>query len=259
MTDDSEASNGNPPSQSCYHCTACGCAVHQSRVCCPECGAFPGEETAPSADLKINLSLSLLLGVILCIALLALSRNREEAARAEAEKFSRLNITLDPNGQPPPVVAQSTPTPVPTAIPLPPTPTPIPFKPEDLAPKPGPTPRPLPTSVPPTPTPIPEPTRSSTLDLKDQLAEEYRRELDEKLPIAKAGDYIRLTLLDKRAISGTISRMDANQLALQTTAGQRWILYRQLARESRMRVDKSERDTWVEEKALEEVLKRLQN
>lgn len=261
MTDDPAESTGTQPTESYYHCSACGCAEHYSRTCCPECGAYPGEEHAPAADPKIAVTLSCLLGGILLLALIALSTNREDAARAEAESFSRLAVSLDPNGQPLPIESTPTPVPtplpVPTATPLPPTPTPIPFNPEDLAPKPTARPRPQPTPVP--PTPVPEPTRSSTLDLKDQLAEEFRKDLDEKLPIAKEGEYIRLTLRDNRTVSGTITRMDANQLALQTTAGQRWILYRQLSRESRMRVDKSERDTWVEEKALEEVLKRLQN
>lgn len=262
MTDDPASLGGQPPAESYRTCSACGCAVHQACPCCPECGAYPGEAYPPSADVKVNLTLCILLGLILVLALLVLSRNRDAAARAEAEKFSRISPSADSGERPPPAIPDP-PAPLPTATPTLPPPTPIPFNPADMAPKPTPVPRPtaapLPTRPPPTPTPDPVPTRSRTLDLKDQLAEEFRQELDEKMPMAKQGDYVRLTLRDNRVVSGSISRMDSNQLALQTSSGQRWILYRQLSRESRIRVDQSERDTWVEEKALEEVLKRLQN
>ncbi|MDF3127632.1 hypothetical protein P0Y35_00340 [Kiritimatiellaeota bacterium B1221] len=265
MTDESEIKSDSPSRESYRECSACGCKYHQSRDCCPECGAYPGEAHCPSADVKLNLTLSLLLGLILLIALFALSRDRAGAAAMEKEKFSRIKISEEgAPGEievPPPPVEHPTATP----MPLPPTPTPLPrgvnpFKatptPKPPPPAPKPTPVPQPTA---TPTPVPEPTRPSTLDLKDQLADSFRNELDSKMPLAKAGDYIRLTLRDNRTISGNITRLENNQLALQSTSGTRWIPFRQLSRESRMRVDKSERETWVEEQALQEVLKRLQN
>jgi hypothetical protein len=89
--------------------------------------------------------------------------------------------------------------------------------------------------------------------------DEFRADLDERFPMAKEGEFVRLTLRDNRTVGGTILRMEPNQLSLQTSSGQRWVVYRQLSRESRMRVDNGERETWVEEQALEEVLKRIQN
>ncbi len=265
MTDEFEVQSDAPSHESYRGCSACGCKYHQSRDCCPECGAYPGEEHCPSADIKLNLTLSLLLGLILLIALFALSRDRKGAAAMEKEKFSR--IVINENAMegapkevtPPPVIPTVTPIPV---VPVAPTPTPLPPGVNPFKATPTPKPPPVPTPVPQataTPTPVPEPTRPSTLDLKDQLADEFRKDLDTKLPLAKVGEYIRLTLRDNRTISGNITRLDNNQLALQSTSGTRWIPFRQLSRESRMRVDKSERETWVEEQALQEVLKRLQN
>jgi len=262
MTDESQASHPHP-SQSYRECVACGCQVHHSRDSCPECGAFPHEDYPPTADSKVTAILTSVLVGFLVLALFGLSRNKQEAAKLEAEKFSRLELQETPT----PVADKShfltspTPTEVPLVVstPLPLTPTPIPFRPEDFHSKPTPRPKPQATRVPVAPTPVPQPTRPSTLELKDQLADEFRTDLDNRFPMAKEGEYIRLTTLENRSMSGTIVTMEANQLALNSTRGQQWIVYRRLSRESRMRVDKSERETWVEEKALEEVLKRLQN
>lgn len=258
MTDELKVTQPPEHPRSYRTCEACGCEVHLSRSCCPECGAFPHEDHPPAADTKLNLFFALLFAVILAGVLVGFSRNREAAALAEQEKFSRLNITLtDP--QEDLVVAVPTPTPTALPTPIPATPTPAPFSIEDLRVDPTATPVPAPTRIPPTPTPVPEPTRSSTLDLKDELAEEFLADLDERFPMAKVGQFIRLTMRDNRVVSGTILQLEANQLALRNANGQTWVTYRLLSRRSRMQVDKSERETWAEERALEEVLKRLQN
>jgi hypothetical protein len=262
MTDESQASHPHP-SQSYRECVACGCQVHQSRDACPECGAFPHEDYPPTADSKVTVILTSVLVGFLALALFGFSRNKEAAAKLETEKFSRLELqeTLTPLSDKSPFLTSPTPTEVPLVVPtpLPASPTPIPFRPEDFQTQPTLQPLPQATQVPVAPTPVPEPTRPSTLELKDQLADEFRADLDNRFPMAKEGEYVRLTTLENRIMSGTIVTMEANQLALNSTRGQQWVVYRRLSRESRMRVDKSERETWVEEKALEEVLKRLQN
>ncbi|MDA3872787.1 MAG: hypothetical protein PF795_02370, partial [Kiritimatiellae bacterium] len=138
-----------------------------------------------------------------------------------------------------------------------PTPTPIPFSPKEMGlpvaldPEPGPEVDPEPQQE-----PEPAPRPLSTLDLRDQLAEEYTRELDEKYPMAEIGDAVELTFTDNRTIRGRIRRFETQELILETAIGQRGVLYRQLSRESRMRVDKMERNTWAQEKAVQEVLNR---
>ncbi|MGA0333222.1 MAG: hypothetical protein ACO3NW_04635 [Kiritimatiellia bacterium] len=263
MTDESDPSSDSPPGESYRVCDACHCLIHHEQVCCPECGAFPGEDHSPTADKAVNLCLSAVLFVVLGLGLYALSQHRDEARRLEEEKFTRLRGASE--GQSSPALPQPLPTPSPTPQPTPlplPSPTPLPFRSDDFNPTPVP-PRPTPRLPvvplpPPTATPVPEPTRQSTLELRDQLTRQFLQDLDERFPMAKEGDSIRLVLLDNRSLSGEIARMEANQLALRSTAGIRWIPYRQLSRESRMRVDQSERETWAEEQALQEVLKRLQ-
>ncbi|WFB37670.1 hypothetical protein P3T73_07845 [Kiritimatiellota bacterium B12222] len=256
MTDPSENSQEEKPTTSYRTCTACGCGIHQSRDCCPECGAFPDEHHIPSPDKATNLTMTTVIILILGLALFTLSRDREAAALRESETFSRLSNDREVNNFTTPV-ALPTPLPQPTAIPVVPTAQPRP-QPQATA-TPQPQAQPQATAIPPTPTPVPKPTRPSTLDLKDQYAAKYRNQLNEKLPMAQVGDSIRLTLRDNRTIDGVITQFEQNRLSLQATNGILWISYRQLARKSRMQVDKSERDTWVEEKALEEVLKGLQH
>jgi len=270
-----------PPSPSDSHspgsyrvCEACQCQYHTSQDSCPECGAFPGETIPPSADAKINLTLTLALGGILALCLFALSRDREEAAALEQEAFSRLDTQMTDSEPEPPPGSSSTPTPFPTATPVP-RPTPIPFHPNDFNPVPPaqtPTPDTPPVTTPPvttppvtsppisppTATPVPETTRPSTLELKAQIAEKLRKDLNEQLPLAKQGDFIRLTLRNNRTISGTIIRLDHDQVGIQSTRGSLFLPYRELSTRSRMQVDQSERDTWVEEQALKEVLKSLE-
>jgi hypothetical protein len=88
--------------------------------------------------------------------------------------------------------------------------------------------------------------------------EDFGRQLDESHPFAEEGQFIRLDLRDGRNISGTIVTMENQQLLLETEVGRRWIVYRQLAPASRIRVDRGERNAHIEEKALQEVLRRLQ-
>lgn len=224
---------------------------------CPECGAYADEVVPPVPDPKPNMVITALLALILILCLAALSRDRGEMRARERTAAMRLSVrspgdpTIPEETATPEPLPEATPTPSPTPTPLPPTPTPIPFRPED----PEPSPTPVPTAAPPTPTPAPK--RSRTLELKDQLVEEYREQLDQRHPRAEVGDYIRLTLTDGRGVGGTIDAMDGQQLQLKTPTGNVRLLYRQLSRESRLRVDESERNAFLEERALEEVLRRL--
>jgi hypothetical protein len=213
---------------------------------------------APHPERGVHFILTLALLLILGGALALLSRDREAAREAEVSRNSLLRINAEdiqpePDEQPG-AIRPPEQTPIPT--PLPPTPTPPPFNPEDLglAPAPTPVPRPVPTPTlaPPTPTPVP-----SMLVIKDQLKRDMRRNLDEKAPVAKPGEDVTLTFRNNRSITGTLLRLEARQFQLQTSTGAQWFPYRQLLLESRLRVDASERETWLEERALEEVLKRL--
>lgn len=252
MTDPSDAPS--PESRGSYWiCRACHCRVHWETEACPECGAYPEERDPPHPERGLHVLMGLLLVALLGGALFLLSRDREAARAAEREQMTRLMpVTGD---EPDPVVAATaTPTPQPavaTATPVP-TPTPLPFNPEDLGLEPEPTVRPTPVPAPPTPTPVP-----SMLDIKDQIKEEMAEDLDQRLPLANIGDPVTLTLRSNRTLSGTLLRLEARQLQLQSTTGAQWIPYRQLSPESRLQVDPSEREAWLEERALEEVLKRL--
>jgi hypothetical protein len=214
----------------------------------------------------MNFLFSLLLIGFLGAALYLLSRNAEQARQSELEALTLLTPSdgteeednpfrqetppaEDPFGGEPlhsPDDTSPTATPA-TSFPpagIPPTPTPLP------APTPTPTPVPLPpTPVPPTPTP-------SILDTKDQVKEELRRELDLRVPLAQTGEMITLTLETGRQIEGTLLQTERRQFKIESAIGSQWIPYRRLNLESRLRVDASERETFLEEKALEQILNR---
>jgi hypothetical protein len=245
-----------PPHGSYRLCEACGVFIPMDAELCPECGASEEEDESPLPNPAFNLSLTVVVALIMLAALFVLAQGREAARTNERKIRSRLSVTgpLPPPSTPTP---RPTPLPPPTPVPPPPTPTPrpkptpIPFTPDMF----GATPTPLPTPVPsPTPTP-----RSRTLELKDQLTLEFTQKLNEQLPLANVEDFVHLTMADGRTkVSGTIKSMSPQQLQLATPEGLRWIVYRQLAPDSRLRVDANERATWVEERALQEVLRRLQ-
>jgi hypothetical protein len=249
MTDVPEDQEPVQAPQGSYRlCEACGMFIPVDADLCPECGAAADEDEAPLPNSAYHLGLSFVLGLILLSALFVLSRDRGEARRVELEQFNRLSTaggtTGVPGPSPTPVPATPTPVPKPTA-------TSIPFNPGMF--EATPTPRPPPTPPPPTPTPK----RSRTLELKDELSLEYTRQLDENLPIAKMESFVRLTLTDGQVHSGTIKGQSPQGLLLGSSEGQVWLDFRQLVPESRLRVDASARASWVEEKTLQEVLRRL--
>lgn len=254
-------------------CTACQCRIHQSLERCPECGAYPGEIYPSRLPRKTGMVLKVLLVLFLGAALYLLSRNREEAREAELEEITVLS---------PSRVASTSPEPPPETPPADdtdpiegstgtddvvnpfesPQPVPTPMVPETVAtpePRviPTPTPRPLPT---PTATPLPQPTPSPTpsvLDEKEKVKQELSRALDQQAPLAKPGDTVRLTLQNGQQIEGTLLQTAPRQFKLDSAIGSQWIPYRQLNLQSRLQVDARERDAFLEEKALEQILNRL--
>ena len=271
MTDEPTSSNepesGHPPTetmrtprgQTYRKCAACGMYVPAHMEVCPECGAYEDEPEAPLAEEAPNAILSSAVVGVLLVALLVISlAPRPETSNASAGE--------DGVTSPEPRIENPEPEPRPEPDPRPkpdPEPEPEPRPQPEPQPEPEPTPfnpivpTPTPTPAPPPPTPTPAP-RSPTLELKDQLIQEYGAQLDESHPFAEEGQFIRLTLRDGRTPSGTIVRLERQQLLLETETGRVWIVFRQLAPESRIRVDRGERNAHIEEKALQEVLRRLQ-
>lgn len=247
-------------------CPGCGMNIHHAQDQCPECGAMAHETGITHPRHPGTPFFSLVVAGILAACLSLLSVEKEEFARAEQAHFRRwtgeqiqpprqLQPLESPPASPPEFIPAQAPTPKPspTPVPPPPTPTPAPFSPEEMGIPVVPDPEPEPE---PDPEPEPEPRPLSTLKLRDQLAEEFTRELDEKYPMAKVGDTVELSFADNRTIRGRIRRFDSLELMLETHIGQRGVPYRLLSRESRMRVDRGERTTWAQEKAVQEVLNR---
>ncbi len=258
MSDSYKTSGEIQPGPGTYRlCDACGMYVPGDADPCPECGAAEGDPLAVAdsqtyGGLWLGLSVAILLG----LALVVLSANRQ--LHRDAERAQRTILVSETLRDPAP------PAPPPTPLP-PPTPTP----------RPPPTPSPAPTPAPtvawtelfgatptpePTPVPLPTPTvaRSSSLQLKDRLMEEMTLKLQESHPMYEPNQFVRLVLTGNRTESGTLLRLDNQFLVLgKGGANQVGIFYRELMPESRLRVDAGERATFVEEKALEEVLRRM--
>ena len=96
------------------------------------------------------------------------------------------------------------------------------------------------------------------LELRDQIRREMEAKLDQQAPLAKVGDTIEITFRNGSKVTGTILRLDARQMRFNAETGTtQWIPYRQLSQESRLRVDASERESFLEERALQEVLNRM--
>jgi hypothetical protein len=263
MSDPHEDRGENPPAPGTYRlCDACGVYVPAEADPCPECGADIGDVLAvPDRHTYGGIWLGLVVVALLVLSLLALSSDRQ--ARREAERALRNALASealrDPQG---PI-----PTPVPTPVPSPlPTPTPLPVTEPTARPSPvptvawtevfGATPTPEPTAI---PEATPVAVRSSTLQLKDQLIAEWTLKLQETLPMYEPNQFVRLVLTGNRTENGTLLKLDNQFLVLgKGGGGQLRIFYRELLPESRLRVDAGERATYVEEKALEEVLRRME-
>lgn len=244
-----------PPEQEevYWTCAACSCRVYKELECCPECGAFPGETDIPRPEHKLNaLLIIVLLGIILG-ALFLLSRDRDMARKAELIQNTALQVDKGDVPQIPPSRPQPPP-PKPTPIPLP-TPTLVPFP----VPVATPIPRPTPTPLPPTPVPVfstPTPRPQTQLEMRDEIRAELEKELNEKAPVIEVGDFTDLTFRNNLTIQGTVLRIEPGRLRFNSPNGTQWIPFRQLSLKSRLQLDASERESWLEEKALQEVFKR---
>ena len=215
---------------------------------CPECGAYRDETTPPQPNRTYDLLLTLTVGGVLLAALVILAIR------------SPLPVDPDPSSSllAPEAFPTPTPTPWPTPTPLPqptptplPRPTPTPFNPILVAA----TPTPVPTA---TPIPLPTPTPNSrTFELRDRILLEYRSQLDRNYPFAMPGEQVTLNTLNGDEEQGEILRMEEEQILLSTGRGEIRIPYRKLDPASRIRVDRREREAQLEEKALEEVIRRL--
>lgn len=271
MSDDLQPTGTSDDSQltSSYGiCTGCGLHIHHAQEQCPECGALGNETGITHPRHPGTPFFTLLVAGILAVCLYSLTRDKEEFASAELAHFRRLTgeqvhrpqprEAVQPSPEPPSSLVTD---PLPTPVPPPPPSLPL-FQEEKEFPV-DPEPEPEPVYEPePEPEPeveqelIPEPRPLTTLELRDQLAEEYIRDLDDRFPMAKTGDMVELTLADNRTVSGRISRFETQEVILETNIGLRGVQYRQLSRQSRMRVDRGERNTWAQERAVQEVLNR---
>lgn len=275
MSDDLEptgTSSDSHVTSSYGTCPGCGLYIHHAQDQCPECGALAHETGTTHPRHPGTPFFTLVVAGIVAVCLYMLSRDKQEFAAAELARFRRLTgeQVQRPRPRPPaqPPVAPPSggiPDPEPAPVPPPATPAPLPFAPETAevppAPEPEPDPEPVPDPEPEPepelePEPEPEPAPLTTLELRDQLAEEYTRDLDERFPMAEIGAVVELTLSDNRTIRGRIRRFDSQEVILETAIGLRGVPYRQLSRESRMRVDRGERNTWAQERAVQEVLNR---
>ena len=256
MSDSPEIEISEPSTY--WICDACQCRVHHSLVVCPECGAFQGDRSPSRSGRVQHIVFGLILVLFLARALFLLSRDFEAAREAELVELTRLipsdspeidDNPFDREVQAPPVLENPVPTPTPTpaqTLITRPVPTPV-----------APTPTPIPTATPvppPTPTPTPAPT---ILDEKEEVKAELSLELDRRAPLAKPGDEVVLSLQNGQQVQGTLLQTDTRQFKIESSIGSQWIPYRQLTLESRIRVDAAERDTFLEERALEQILNRL--
>ena len=251
MSDTPEPTPKAPPKETYRLCQACGSLIPHSAAHCPECGAYPGEEEPPvPVHTRSIAGFSVMLACFLA-ALLLLMQNHNLQASPQADLANRLAPadpallpTPTPTPLPPP---PPTPVPEPTPVPPPPTATPVP---QVIAP-------PEPTPVPPPP-PTPIPRRTRTQELREEVVAEFTMRLDQNFPMHRQGDVVRLVLVDGQVVNGTLVQIAPGQLLLRMQRGDNWLAFRQLSQESRIRVDPSERSAFIEERALEEVLRRLQ-
>ena len=84
-----------------------------------------------------------------------------------------------------------------------------------------------------------------------------RTQLNQRAPLIQIGEQTTLSLTNNRTVSGILLRREGRQFQIQSTLGAQWVPYRSLTLESRLRIDSSEREAWLEERALEQVLQSL--
>lgn len=231
--------------------------VRRQDPTCPECGAEAGEDHPARHRRRTATPLLASAVTLLLIAALALlSLDRTQSLATENTRLAQL-APLETDPGLPPLLPEPTPTPLPTptrriAAPTP-APTPIPR----ILPQ----PTPIPQIALPTPTPTPRPlTRAERIQLRRaELIEKYTQILDEAQPLYRVGQRIQIRLTDGTTQSGTLLQLASGQIELRLPTGEnRWFFSRQLAPETRLRVDPSERQALVEERAMRDALRELQ-
>jgi len=284
MTDPTESQNIETRSKESYRlCGACGILVRRSEPVCPECGAPPGEDYPGEPSHSVEKTVFGFLTVFLIFgALVLLSQNRDAARGAESVRL-RILAPMDPAEHIRPPEPEHTARPAEAAAPAftPVAPPPPPPGPETAAPPAAhPAPAPFPPAAPldddpfgqpdplaplapPAPGPAePEPpTRAERIQQRrSELIEEYTRVLDENHPMYRPGERVTLHLNDGTSQTGVMLQLASGQVQLRLPTGEaRWYFSRQLAPETRVRVDPSERQALVQERAWEQALREMQS
>ncbi len=281
MTAPTESQNISTRTKGSYRlCGACGILVRRAEPVCPECGAptgdhFPGEPSHAFEKTAFGfLTVLLTLG-----ALVLLSQNRDAARGAESVRL-RILEPIDPADLIRPTIPEHTARPAETAAPafVPAAPPPPPSGPETAdTPAPFPSggpetsvdddpfghPHPRAPLTPPAPGPAePEPpSRAERIQQRRaELIGEYTRVLDENHPMYRPGERITLRLNDGTTQTGILQQLAGGQVQLRLPTGEtRWFFSRQLTPETRVRVDPSERQTLVQERAWTEALREMQS
>lgn len=290
MTDKPSSRNTSIGKASYRLCSACGILVRRSEWFCPECGA-PLGETHPGDKPAVTGKAVFRPVILLALAgaLFLFSLHRQTAREEEDLRFTR----LAPLERPAPALPARPQAPIRPHQPAEPPPPPQPEAPllsETVTPpstraeppllqvgRPDPNgddpwalPHPLapllPVDAPPPADPEPvapaaPPSRSELIQQRrDELAERFARILDENHPMHRPGDRITLRLNDGTTQTGILLQLASGQVQLRLPTGEaRWFLSRQLAPETRVRVDPSERQTLVQERALQEALQEMES
>jgi hypothetical protein len=270
-----------PRNESYRLCGACGLLTRRHDPFCPECGAEPGAEhpaRPPHTHEKSVCTFIVFLALLGALVLLSLNRT----AAIEAETLQRRVLApIDPAGiVPPPAPAELADVPAPDVQPAAPVPAPTQPPPavvRDAPAEPDPfgdsddddvfanvdedpfgqPDTPPATAAPDEPAP---PTRAERIQQRRaELIEEYTALLDQNHPMHRVGERVTLRLNDGTTQSGVLQQLASGQVQLRLATGEaRWFFSRQLAPETRLRVDPSERQAIVEERAWEEALREIQ-
>ncbi len=291
MTDTPETPQPATRNESYRLCGACGILIPRTGAVCPECGAPPGSDhPGPAGQSTEKILFGFLTGLVLLGSLALLSLNRSPALEEEARRMRILapvdpaEITRIPSSPPEqqtdPLISQPPPSP--------PSPGPesgfppggeegevaspmhddpfgdtIPFgEQEQVQETPFVAADPFGEADPPTETEQPPPlSRAERIQQRRaELIEEYTRVLDENHPMHQPGERITLRLTDGTTQTGVLLNLASGQVQLRLPTGEaRWFFSRQLAPETRVRVDPSERQTLVQERAWEDALSEMQN
>ncbi|MCC5843032.1 MAG: hypothetical protein JJU05_02145 [Verrucomicrobia bacterium] len=287
MTDITEIPGTNVRKESYRLCGACGILVRRAEAVCPECGAPPGDELPGEPSNHIEKTAFGFLTVLALLgALVLLSQNRNTAIETETARL-RLLAPIDPSDlvratepeqtslpaetvrhpvQPPPPVQDPDPEPEPAAQPVAHTePDPDPFGDDDPFGGSGPFGQPDPPETleptEPEPSEPAAPSRAERIQQRRaELIEEYTRVLNENHPMHEPGERITLRLNDGTTQTGVLQQLAGGQVQLRLPTGEtRWFFSRQLTPETRVRVDPSERQALVQERAWEEALREMQD